>query len=200
MLVDISQETDPGDPVLELPWADPDNPSSAYTDVKRRPEAALELAECRRFPALGSFLTRVNAAALPFRTAKCDAWATSELDLEERIAHGLPHKIGGYVDLLIDRADLNAHAEPYQKLGALLAQLLKENTAHAQIEIFIRRCIFTLENRSGYYATVFVHGYGATPQEAEKEWNSAMASLAEALAAASRELGWGGMRSAPHHS
>lgn len=200
MRVDIGQETDPGDPVLELPWADPDNPANAYIDVKHRPEAVMELAECRRFPALGTFLIRVNSAAMPFRTAKCDAWATNEIDLEERIAHGLPHKVGSYVDLIIDRADLNAHAEPYQKLGALLAQILKDSTAHAQIEIFVRRCLFTLEDRSGYYATVFIHGYGANPQEAESEWNGVMTSLGEALDTASREFGWGGMRSAPHNS
>ncbi len=195
MRVDIGQETDPGDPVLEIPWADPDNPSNAFIDVKRRPEAVMDLSECRRFPALGAFLTRVNAAAVPFRTAKCDAWATDELDLEERIAHGLPHKIGSYVDLIIDRADLNSHAEPYQKLGALLANRLKDSAAHAQIEIFVRRCIFTLEDRSGYYATIFVHAYGANPQEAEREWDEVMGTLGESLDAVSREFGWGGVRS-----
>ena len=200
MRVDIGQETDPGDPVLEIPWADPDNAANAYIDVKHRPEAALELVECRRFPALGLFLTRVNAAAMPFRTAKCDAWATTDLDLEERIAYPLPCKVGSYVDLLIDRADLNSHAEPYQKLGALLAQRLKDSKAHAQIEMFIRRCLFTLEDRWGYYATVFVHAYGANPREAESEWNEVIGSLGESLDAISREFGWGGARSSPHNS
>ena len=200
MRIDIGQETDPGDPVLEIPWADPDNPANLYIDVKHRPEAAMELVECRRFPALGQFLLKVNGPAMPFRTAKCDAWATTDLDLEERIAFPLPCKVGSYVDLLIDRADMNSHVEPYQKLGALLAQRLKDSKAFAQIEIFIRRCLFTLEDRSGYYATVFIHAYGANPQEAESEWTGVIESLGETLDVISREFGWGGTRSSQHDS
>lgn len=200
MRVETGQETDPGDPVLEIPWADPDNPASSYIDVKRRPEAAMELAECRRFPALGQFLMRINSAAMPFRTAKCDAWATTDLDLEERIAYPLPCKVGSYVDLLIDRADLNSRVEPYQKLGALLAQRLNDSTARAQIELLIRRCLFTLEDRPGYYATMYIHAYGANPQEAESEWNEVIGSLGESLDVVSREFGWGGARTSPHDS
>jgi hypothetical protein len=200
MRVDISRETDPGDPVLEIPWSDPENPSNLYIDVKRRPEAAMELVECRRFPALGQFLMKVNAAAMPFRTAKCDAWSTSELDLEERIAFPKPWKVGSYVDLLIDRTDLNSQVEPYQELGDLLALKLKDYKALGQIEIFIRRCLFTLEDRWGNYATIFAHAYGANPEEAESEWNGVIAALGEALDAASRDLGWGGTRTAPRVS
>lgn len=198
MRVEIGQETDPGDPVLEIPWADPDNPGNHYIDVKRRPEAVMELVECRRFPALGQFLLRVNSAAMPFRTAKCDAWATTELDLEEKLAFPKPCKVGSYVDLLVDRPDLNSHVEPYQKLGALLASRLKDMKSVAQIEMFIRRCVLTLEDRSGYYATIFVHAYGATPEEAESEWTRIIEALGESLDAISREAGWGGTRSAPH--
>jgi len=200
MRVDLSRETDPGDPVLEIPWSDPANPANLYIDVKRRPEAVMELVECRRFPALGQFLLKVNSAAMPFRTAKCDAWVTSELDLEERIAFPKPWKVGSYVDLLVDRPDLNSQIEPYQKLGEMLAQKMKDFKALAQIEIFIRKCLFTLEDRWGNYASVFVHAYGANAQEAETEWNGVIASLGEALDAASRELGWGGMHAAPHSS
>lgn len=200
MRVENGLETDPGDPLLEIPWADPDNPGNHYIDVKRRPEAVMELVECRRFPALGQFLLRVNSAAMPYRTAKCDAWTTAELELEERIEFRQPLKVGSYVDLLIDRADLSAHVEPYQKLGALLAERLKDSKAHAQIEMFIRRCQFTLEDRRGYYATIFVHAYGANAQEAEDEWNSVIAALGEALDSISRELGWGGAKAALHDS
>ena len=200
MRVEIGQETDPGDSVLEIPWADADNPGNHYIDVKRRPEAVMELVECRRFPALGQFLLRVNSPAMPYRTAKCDAWTTAELDLEERIAFPQPLKVGSYVDLLIDRADLNAHAEPYQKLGALLAERLKDSQARAQIELFIRRCQFTLEDRRGFCATIFIHAYGANAQEAEDEWNGVMMALGESLDSISREFGWGGARTAPHDS
>lgn len=200
MRVEIARETDLGDPVLEIPWSDPENPSNLYIDVKRRPEAVMELVECRRFPALGQFLMKVNSAAMPFRTAKCDAWVTSDLDLEERIAYPKPWKVGSYVDLLIDRHDLNSQIEPYQQMGDLLAQKMKDFQAYAQIEIFIRKCLFTLEDRWGHYASVFVHAYGANAQEAESEWNDVIATLGESLDAISRDLGWGGTRAAPHVS
>jgi hypothetical protein len=124
MRVDLRQETEPGDPVLEIPWSDPDRPACRYIDVKRHPEGAIELEECRRYPALGQFLLRVNSPESSFRTAKCDVWATSELELEERLEFAMPCKVGSYVDLMFERADLSSRCEPYKNLAEGLTQRL----------------------------------------------------------------------------
>jgi hypothetical protein len=190
MRVDIRQEIEPGDPVLEIPWADPERPASRYIDVKRHPEGAFELEECRRFPALGQFLYQVNSPVSSFRTAKCDVWATSELELDERLEFAMPCKVGSYVDLMFERADLSSRTETYDRLAQGLAQRLKDQLPQAQLEVVIRRCLFRLEDRWGYYATLFLHAYGNTPQDAEAHWNTAIETLAKTILAIDRETGW----------
>jgi len=194
MRVDFSQEIEPGDPVLEIPWTDPHRPKQSYVDVKRRPDAVFELDECRRYPELGQFLLHVNSPESSFHTAKCDVWTTKDLTLEERLEFGLPCKVGSYVDLLFDRADLQGRVEAYQQLASAIEQRMKDHRAAAQLEIMIRRCLFHLENRWGYYATIFVHAYGASPQEAESRWDAVMRVLAETLVSIDREVAWGGAR------
>jgi len=190
MHVDVSQETDPGDPILEIPWADPDRPATRHADLKRHPEAVLELEECRRYPALGDFLLQVNSAGSAFRTAKSDVWATREMDLDEKVDFGMPCKVASYVDLLFDRAEVNAQVDSYRQLASSIEHGARDLRMPAQVELQIRRCIFVLENRAGYYVTIYVHAYGPTPQEAERHWNEAMQSLAGILTVVDREAAW----------
>jgi hypothetical protein len=197
MRVDLRQETEPGDPVLEIPWSDPDRPACRYIDVKRHPEGAIELEECRRYPALGQFLLRVNSPESSFRTAKCDVWATSELELEERLEFAMPCKVGSYVDLMFERADLSSRCEPYKNLAEGLTQRLKEHLPLAQLDLVIRRCFFRLEDRWGYYVTLFLHAYGGTPQDAEALWGTAVELLAGTILAIDRESHWGSAKSTP---
>jgi len=180
--VEIVQELDAGDDTLEVPWASPVQPGLRYLDLKAHPEQIDRLEECRKYPALASFLRKVNAADLPFRTAKCDVWSTTDLAEDERVDFELPVKVGSYVDLLFDRPDLNSKLEPHLQLGAKLSEILGPLRVQAQMETCVRRCLFHPEERWGYYVTVFTHAYGASSREAEEEWNHAMDALGNALA------------------
>jgi hypothetical protein len=180
--VEIVQELDAGDDTLEIPWASPVQPELRYLDLKAHPEEIDRLEECRKYPPLADFLRRVNSATSPFRSAKCDVWTTTGLAEDEQVDFKLPVKVGGYVDLLFDRPDLNSKLEPHLQLGAKLSEILGRLRVQAQMEICVRRCLFHPEGRWGYYVTVFTHAYGATPREAEEEWNRAMDALGNELA------------------
>ena len=181
MRVEIVKEVDPGDATLEIPWANPEDPHLHYVDLKAHPPSSTQLEECHRFPPLADFLRMVNSSASSIRSAKCDAWATSDLAEDERLDFQLPFKMGSYVDLVFDRPELNAVLEHQLQLGEKLRQALASFRAQAQLEVCIRRCLFHPEERWGYYLTIFTHAYGADAEEAAREWARALAAQGDAL-------------------
>jgi hypothetical protein len=181
MRVEIVKETDAGDDRLDIPWASPEEPDLRYVDLKPHPELIDELEECRRFPPLGGFLRQINSPESLFRTAKCDAWTTTDLSEDERADFQLPFKMGSYVDVFFDRSELNAALEPQVQLGEKLRQALASFRIQAQLEVCIRRCLFHSEERWGYYLTLFTHAYGGDPNEAAVEWARALEAEVEVL-------------------
>jgi hypothetical protein len=181
MRVEIVKEIEPGDDTLEIPWASPEDIGPQYVDLKAHPASINQIEECRRFPPFGEFLRHVNSPESVFRTAKCDAWATTDLSEDERLDFQLPFKMGSYVDLVFDRSELNAALEHQLQLGEKLRQALASLRAQAQLEVCVRRCLFHPEERWGYYLTLFTHAYGANPGEAAREWARALEAQGEAL-------------------
>src|SRR5215471_7652776 len=98
MQVDYAVELGSDDETLEFPWAAPGG-EPRYYDLKRHPELLRYIAEAARFPELADFLAVVNSRTSPIATAKCDAWASNEINPEEEI-FGVPWKFGSYVDFL----------------------------------------------------------------------------------------------------
>lgn len=183
MRVDLHQEIDPADDSLEIPWSDPDNPQRKYLDLKAQPELIELVEECREHPALADFLRQINSSNSPFRTAKCDVWATTDLAEDERRDFNLPQKVGSYVDLLFDSASSSSRLETQLELGAYLVRRLAGLRVAAQLEICVRRCWFHDGDRRGYYLTLFLNGYGSSHEEAVAEWGRALAAVGAALRA-----------------
>ena len=183
MQADYSVELGREDETLEFPWAAPDG-GPRYHDLKRHPEAIGEIEEAVRFPELREFLTTINGAVGPLETAKCDAWATSEINPEEEI-FGQPCKFGSYVDLLFGdaaaRFSLDTH-ESFVKSVAKLLQRVPEIPASA--EFFLRRCFYHegVELREGFYVTCYVFGYGGDEMKARQQWAIALKLVGNALA------------------
>lgn len=188
MRVDVSQETDPGDPVLEVPWVDSSNPRRRYVDLKQHPEAVADLEECRDYPALGGFLRAANSGLSAFRSAKCEVWETSDLTEDERLDFGLPYKVGSYVDLVLDAPKLNDRLDVHQRCAETIAESLSGVKVQAQLEIPIRRCLFHPEERWGYSLTIFTHAYGETAQEAKSQWVMTSQAIERALEKTSLEI------------
>ena len=84
MDADFSVELGRDDPVLDFPWTDPDG-RLLYFDLKQHPELIAKLEEVENFPELGEFIRTVNSTRSALQSAKCDVWATTELNAEEGI-------------------------------------------------------------------------------------------------------------------
>lgn len=168
---DFAVELGKDDEILEMPWAvGEDGPR--YYDLKRHPELLLEVEEAQRFPELGEFLVAVNSAASVVETAKCDAWASSEINPEEEI-FGAACKFGSYVDILFSDESARFSFPEHEQWARRLTELLKKAPEiPATAEFLIRRCYYQLTDgmRDGFYATLYVFGYGGDEAQARKRW------------------------------
>ena len=189
MRVEILQELEPEDDKLEIPWACPNDPRLSYIDLKSFPEKIDQLEECRGRAPLAELLRKINAPGSGFRSAKCDAWTTTEFAEDERLDFKLPFKIGSYVDLVFERPELNSQLEHHLQLAEKIRQILGRWRVQAQAEIAVRHCLFRPEKRWGYYLTVFAHAYGSTIKEAEEEWSRALCALGDTFVEIGPKLG-----------
>lgn len=181
MRVEIVHELELDDSRLEIPWASDRDSSLGYRDLKAFPEETGTLPECRAYPPLAAFLRRLNRPRFPLRTAKCDVWQTRQLAEDERADFQLPWKTGSYVDLVFESKALRRRLSPHDRLAEEARRGLKSFRAQAQLEIVVRRCLFHPQEVWGYALTFFLHAYGSTARQAQREWSRALPRLASAL-------------------
>jgi len=191
MDADFSIELGPEDPVLDFPWKDPSG-KLAYVDLKRHPELMARIEEAQKFPELGEFLRAMNSARSMVETAKCDAWAATELSPEEEV-YDASHKFVSYVDVVFSNIDVHQSSLPQSSLrhSSVHQSSLRESLpAHEQFarklvellrrvpeipsaaEVCVRRCFFGEDGgvREGFYCTVYVSGYGNDSASARQNW------------------------------
>jgi hypothetical protein len=184
MEADFSIELGHDDPVLDFPWTDPSG-KLAYVDLKRHPELLASIPEAQSSSDLADFLRLLNSPRSLVETAKCDAWATTELSAEEEI-YNASHKFASYVDAVFTKTDarqsLPAHEQFASRLVALL-QRAPETPSSA--EICVRRCYFATsvegETQAGCYCTLYVSGYGPDEASARLNWGVALKLLGNAI-------------------
>ncbi len=105
MLAEWSAECAADDPVLVVPWSDPDSPAH-FVDLRENPYDLDHLPEAEQFPPLMHALRALNAARSPVFTAKCDAWPLDAEELDAlRVnldvgAEEAPAGFGSYIDIL----------------------------------------------------------------------------------------------------
>jgi hypothetical protein len=85
-------------PVIDALWP-------GFVDLRRAPELAWNLPEAAQLPALAEALAKLNAAASPVWTSKCDFWPNLEADEFDAGELDAPpgclaHAMGCYIDLL----------------------------------------------------------------------------------------------------
>lgn len=190
MHADYSVELGREDPALELPWQSEDG-DSRYCDLKRHPELIAEIAEADAFPELKAFLLRINALAFPLATAKCDAWSSRDIALEEEIFGG-GHKLGSYVDLVFVAEAFRLSLQDHEALAKSLCALLQRAPEMAaSVELVIRRCYYHREGNAddsadGYAITAYVSGFGDDEGQARQRWSIALTLMQNALVQAVR--------------
>lgn len=183
MQVDFAVELGADDETLEFPWAAPAG-GPRYHALKREPEALSRLEEAERFPDLREFLVAANSPASPLETAKCDAWATTEIHPEEEI-FGAPWKFGSYVDFVFSGQSARYSFDDHEKfLGKLTALLKRLPEIPASAEFLLRRCCFHEgENiREGFYVTFYLFGYGSDETTARQQWGIGLRLVGSAIA------------------
>jgi hypothetical protein len=179
MDADYSVELGPDAPALEIPWRDPAG-LLHYFDLRTTPAAIEQVPEASEFPALRQFLVALNSPPSQWQTAKCDVWTDEALAAENLYNANFTHSC--YVDLVLagqqapnrDSLDLHEH------IAETLAQSLDGNESlDASAEIVIRRCYFHHDpepegSEAGYALTLFLTGYGTSPEEASRFWQYAL--------------------------
>jgi hypothetical protein len=182
MQADFAVELGRDDDTLEIPWAAPDG-SARYHDLKRDPHAIARVQEAAQWAELRDFLVAVNAQASMLESAKCDAWATIDLNPDEEI-FGVPWKFGSYVDLLISDPNVRFSFEKHETFLKHLTGLLKVvPEIPASAEFCLRRCFYHEGEavREGYYMTFYLLGYGEDEPQARKQWGIALKLVAAAI-------------------
>ncbi len=177
-----------GDQTLEFPWAAADG-SLRYYDLKRQPKLLLEIEEAQRELELGEFLAALNAPSSILETAKCDAWASTEISVEEEI-FGAACKFGSYVDWLFSQEGSRFSFAAHEHLARRVTQLLKRvPEIPAAAELMIRRCFYHSGNgvQDGFYVTFYLFGYGDDESQARQHWAIALKLVENALRQVSAE-------------
>jgi hypothetical protein len=179
---DFAVELGPDDETLEFPWAAAAG-GLRYYDLKRQLELLLEIEEALRVPELGEFLAAINSPAGILETAKCDVWATSEMNPEEEI-FGAAWKFGSYVDVLFSLESTRFSFAQHERLATRCTQLLKKvPEIPAATELIIRRCFYHVADavRDGFYITFYLFGYGDDEEQAQQRWGIALKLVENAL-------------------
>ena len=186
MYADFSVELGAEDPTLAVPWISPDG-TQRYYDLKRHPEQLEKVTEAQQSVPLHEFLISTNSAASIFATAKCDTWATQQMDAEDEI-FGATWKWASYIDLFAASKKLQASFKGHERLAGKIVKLLKRvPEIPAAAEFVVRRAYFQKDIskaddlREGFYFTFYLSGYGDDEEEAHKRWMIGLKLVENAL-------------------
>jgi len=182
MQVDFAVELGRDDETLEFPWSSEDD-RLRYYDLKREPAAISQIHEARQFQELRQFLVSVNAPSSVLETAKCDVWASSEINPEEEIFNA-PCKFASYVDLLFSDDGARMSFEKHESLlKELIGLLQRVPEIPASAEFLLRRCYYHRHAsvQEGFYVTFYLFGYGQDEVKARAQWAIALQLVAAAI-------------------
>jgi hypothetical protein len=181
MLAEWTVELGADDARLEIPWSTEDG-SSRYLDLKRQPELLLEVPEACMYPELAEFLNWANSPESPFETAKCDAWTSGEMDVEDEVS-GEASKFGSYVDLLfVDKASRKQFEENERFVQALVKLVRRAPELASSAEFTVRRCLDRRDRTEEcFYITFYLNGYGQDEHQARSRWAIALKMVENAM-------------------
>lgn len=189
MFSEWSAECAADDPVLVVPWSDPNDPNRRFIDLRENPYDLDHLPEAELYPPLMHALRALNAPRSSVFTAKSDAWPLDEdelialrinLDVEaEQATVGF----ASYIDLLWRERSLFASFH-------LQEQLLRRLTRHAEslhhpyamLDCIIRPATVDLTGpQQGFAVSLYVKALGHNAATAEQNWAAALGSVVSIL-------------------
>ena len=185
------------DPVIVVPWSDPDG-SAHFVDLRAEPFDIAEIPEADSYPALRRALRSLNASGSAFLTCKCDLWMLYpeeggeklealrlNLDLsDEEVGFGYE----SYIDVLWrDRSVFASAHVATERLDRLVRRAAKLPHAEAAFEAILRPAVYALGDPAtggaleGFGATLYVTGVAADPETAQRRWEAALEAVVHLL-------------------
>jgi hypothetical protein len=189
MLCEWTVECGADDPVLVVPWSDPDDPTRHFIDLRENPDDLDWLEEPSQHPSLLHALRALNAARSPVFTAKCDVWKMSEEELEtlrhelDLIPEDAPAGLISYIDLLWRERSVfvsfHQHEQLLHRITRLAAPL---EHPYAMLECVLRPALLDLTTpQEGFAVSLYVKALGYEVQAAEERWGSALIDVSTLL-------------------
>jgi hypothetical protein len=181
MLAEWSAECAAEDPVLVVPWKDPDG-KMAFVDLRANPRDFEAVAEAEQHPPLMQALRALNATRSPVFTAKCDAWPLNseelqhlQLNLDAHPADA-PAGFASYIDLIWRERSLfhsfHRQEQMLRRLTRLAAPIHRPWTA---LDCVLRPALLDFDGpQEGFAVSLYVKALGASPLAAWKEWAAAL--------------------------
>ena len=184
MLAEWSVECAAQDPILVVPWKDPDG-RLAFVDLRANPRDFEAVAEAEQHPPLMQALRALNATRSPVFTAKCDAWPLDSEELEQLQlnldvpATDAPAGFASYIDLVWrERSLFSSFHRQEQMLHRLTRLAAPLERPWAALDCVLRPALLDLEGpREGYAVSLYVKALGSSPQAAWKDWTAALAAV-----------------------
>jgi hypothetical protein len=190
MLAEWSAECAADDPVLVVPWQDPNGPA-AFVDLRLNPYDFDQLPEAEQYPSLMQALRALNAPRSPIFTAKCDAWVMSreevetlELNLDMALdTSELRAGFATYIDMVWrDRGVFASFHQQSQQLHKLIRLSAPLDHPYAGLDCIVRPAFVDLNGpQEGFAVSLYIRALGADIHTAEENWGSALESIVSLL-------------------
>jgi hypothetical protein len=189
MLSDWTVECGADDPVLVVPWSDPNDPNRHFIDLRKNPYDLDWLEEATQHPPLLQALRALNAPRSPVFTAKCDVWQLPEEELDalrlelDLIPEDAPTGIASYIDLIWRErtvfVSFHHHEQIMHRLQRLAGPLPH---AFATVECVLRPALVDLAGpQEGFAISLYVKALGHDHPAAEQHWGDALNEIAALL-------------------
>lgn len=184
MLAEWSVECSADDPVLVVPWKDPEG-KSAFVDLRANPYDFDHVPEAELHPPLMQALRALNAPRSPVFTAKCDAWWVTGEELNALQINldadpvDLSAAFASYIDLVCrDRslfASFHKHEQILRRLTRLAAPLEHPTAA---LDCVLRPAFVELEGpQEGFAISLYIKALAHDQHFALQEWARALEAV-----------------------
>lgn len=184
MFAEWSVECGAEDPVLVVPWRNPDG-SAAFVDLRANPYDFDSIPEAEQYPPLMQALRALNATRSPVFTAKCDAWPLDSQELDHLQLNldidppQAPAGFASYLDLVWRERSLFASFPRHEQILSRLARMAAPlDHPSAALDCVLRPALVDLDGpREGYALSLYVKALGADRQTAFEEWGAALNAI-----------------------
>jgi hypothetical protein len=181
MLAEWSVECSAEDPILVVPWKDPDG-KAAFVDLRANPYDFDAIPEAEQHPPLMQALRALNAARSPVFTAKCDAWPLRDEEVEhlrldlDFVPVEAPAGFGSYIDLVWrERSVFTSFPQNEQMLRRLVRLAAPLDYPAAGLDCVLRPALIDLGGpQEGYAISLYAKALGADDEAALKAWGAAL--------------------------